>query len=214
MAATIENLFLMDFSTKFRFRISAHRLILFGASAYLKALFETPLKEKDQAVFKVPVGTGDVLERVVDFCYQNEIDINDSNVDDLLMVASYLQITELEDKCAEFLKSTMRATNCLGIWKIAEHYALNDLKSEAIQYTSRHITDVIECDEFNLVSSVQLVEILTSDVLKVNAEEELFKAFVRWIRYDKEERKDSFRMLVEHIRFQHVKKSVSSTLNV
>lgn len=202
----------MDSSTKFRFRIAAHRVILFSASAYLKALFETPLKEKDQSVFKVPVGTGDVLEQVVDFCYRNEIAINDHNVDALLMVASYLQITELETKCAQFLKDTLRTTNCLGIWKIAEQYALNDLKCEAIEYTARYITDVIECDEFNLLGSVQLAEILKSDALKVNAEEELFKALVGWTRYDREEREDSFRMLVEHIRFQHVRKSVSSTL--
>lgn len=206
---SIENLFLIYSSTKFRFRISAHRLILFGASAYLKTLFETPLKEKDQSVFKVPVGTGDILEQVVDFCYRNQIDINDDNVDALLMVASYLQITELETKCAEFLKDTMRPTNCLGIWKMAEHYALNDLKGEAVDFTSRHITDVIECDEFNLLSSAQLLEILKSDVLKVNAEEELLQALVRWIRYDEEERRGSFKMLVDHIRFQHVKKSVS-----
>lgn len=189
-------------------RIPAHRAILFGASSYFKLLFDSPLQEKNQFVYKIPEMNGDILQQVIDYCYQDDIIITEDNVDAVFMAASYLQMGALETKCIEFYKGMMRVSNCLGIWNICEQYVLDDLKAVTLSFACRYFKEVVESEEFMFLSKIQMEDILKRDDLRMDSEEDVFNVLVKWIRFDLEQRKGFFKTLLEHIRFRHVKKSV------
>lgn len=184
-------------------------MVLYGASFYLRALLDTQLKETGLRVFEIPGVNGSILEMVVEYCYKHEIDINRDNVDAILIAASFLQMPELEATCIQFYKQIMKPSNCLGIWEIAEQYALQDLKHFSREFTVRHFGKVADCQEFAYIRSNRLGNLLRMDDLKINGEEEVFRVLMRWIDFDTEQRKASFQTLIEHVRIQHVRESVS-----
>lgn len=199
----------MPFFGNIHYRIAAHRAILFGASSYLRALFDTQLKEKNQHAYEIPEVNGPTLEIVIEYCYKHKIDLNRDNVDAIFMAASFLQMTELETTCIQFYKRMMQPSNCLGIWNIAEQYTLEDLKNYTREFTLRHFVKVANSAELEHISSTRLSEILGSDDLKIDGEEEIFSVSMRWIQFDTEQRKGAFGTLIENVRFAHVRRSVN-----
>lgn len=202
------NIPLLDFH--YHYRIAAHRMILIGVSAYFKALFDTPLKEREQFEYQIPGISGDILERIIDYCYQRTIDIEEDNADALLIAASYLQIPELEARCIQYHKNSLTPSNCLGIWAFAEQYVWKELKRSAEAFIFRNIKDVVKCEEFMHLSSADFEIILKSNYLNFDREEDVFNALIQWIRFDTGKRKDCFGKLFQCIRLQHLERSVSS----
>lgn len=195
------------------FSIAAHRFILYCACPYFKALFDSPLQTQGQTVFEIPFGSGVALQQVVAFCYCDNIDINEDNVDDILQIASYLSLTELETKCGQFYRSVINAWNCVGIWQIADLHYLHDVSNLARKFTAHCFQDVVNGEEFINLTSRELSNVLTLDDLNVNGEEEIFTALVKWVRFDTVKRKGSFIDLIKHIRLNYnVMNSVSPFL--
>lgn len=150
----------------------------------------------------------------MEYCYKHEIDLSCDNVDAILIVASFLQMADLENACIKFYKKIMHASNCIGIWKIAEQYALQDLMSYSTEFTIRHLDKVVNCDEFAHLNIIDLGTILRNDDLKIDGEEEVFNTIIRWVQFDIEQRKSSFETLVRHVRFQYIRQSVSYILMI
>lgn len=186
-------------------------MILFSTSAYFRELFDTASKEKEARIeIIVPGISGDILERVVDSCYQLPIDIDEENVFALLAAASSLQIPELEVQCIQYYKSIMRPSNCLGIWAIAEQFGMEIFKRSAEVFIFRNIKDVLKYEEFMQLSSAQLAVILKCNELNFDREEDVFDALIQWIRFDAGERRKHFEKLLKNVRLEHMEKSVRS----
>lgn len=160
-------------------------------------------------MYVIPDVCGHILEMVVGFCYQKEIEIKADQLDAVLKVASFLQMAELQSVCTQTYKEIMLPSNCLGIWKTAQQYGLQELESFATAFTCRHIGKVVNCDEFMHISSTHLGEILKSDELRIDGEKEVFNVVMQWIRFNMDERKSSFGALVEHVRCQHLDETVN-----
>ena len=54
------------------------------------------------------------LEQIIEFFYTSLVGINEDNVQDLLAVASHLQVQSVLDACCEFLRRKLTDENCLG----------------------------------------------------------------------------------------------------
>ena len=50
----------------------------------------------------------------MDFFYSGEIEISESNVQDLLPVTCVLQVQSVQKACCEFLRRQLSSENCLG----------------------------------------------------------------------------------------------------
>lgn len=55
-----------------------------------------------------------ILGLMVEFFYTSMVEINEENVQDLLAVASLLQVQSVVDACCEFLRRQLTDENCLG----------------------------------------------------------------------------------------------------
>lgn len=162
-------------------------------------------------MYEIPGINGDILEKIVDFCYQQRIAIDEDaeDIDALLIAASYLQVPKLEVKCIEYYKNKMNASNCLVIWALAEQYHVAALQKWSESFIARQIKEVVKGAEFLELSEKQLETILKSDQLNVDHEEDVFNALKKWTRFDMQKRKNSFEMLFNNIRLQHCNESVS-----
>lgn len=124
--------------------MSAHRMILMSQSDYLKDLFEQPVNGQIQTKFNNPAISGNVLKKIVEYCYEEVIDIDEDNAEVLLIAAALLQIRPLEALCISHYKDKMTASNCLSIWEFAEQYLLAALEKSAAAFAFRNFKDVIK----------------------------------------------------------------------
>lgn len=154
--------------------------------------------------------SGDILQQLIDYCYTNEIEINESNVEEITEAAVRLQFSDVEEECVELFSSILSASNCFGIRAIADQHNMRWLKGLARDLIQEQFMKVSMCDEYHQLSVDMLSEVLKDDLIDVKTEENVFEALMRWVQYDADNRKHLVASLLECVRFQHVKVSVST----
>lgn len=79
-------------------------------------------KKKKEIVIKEAIG--DVLEKLIDFCYSGQFAITNDNICDVLAAVSMLTFSDIEKECAVFLTSILiqNPNNCLSTYAIAYLY--------------------------------------------------------------------------------------------
>ena len=56
----------------------------------------------------------DAFEQIIDYFYTSKLDINQSNVQKLIIVAGMLQLRKVQQACCDFVKRKITSENCLG----------------------------------------------------------------------------------------------------
>lgn len=170
------------------------------------------MEEHNQGEVTVNNITGPILEQVVACCYTGSIEIDTTNVEELLYAASFLLFDHLQKKCTEFLSgpAIINKSNCIGIWAMAVRYNFRDLKEVALSVVNINFMEIARNDEFKLLSAPDLSELLASDDIAVNSEEDVFSALIEWVEYDVANRKTEFpELLVQYIRVNLLEDTVS-----
>lgn len=172
-------------------------------------MFASQFKERDLVEIPIPGIQGVILRRLVEFCYGVEIKISEKDVDETIKAAAQLQFNEIVQQCAKFYRSILRPSNCLGIGSMADLYNLEPLKEAAIICMLDQFNEVVMYDEFGHLPQDVLLNVLRNDDLNVENEEDVIRAAMKWILFDIDSRKASFTTLMDCVRFQYVKDSVS-----
>ena len=60
-----------------------------------------------------------VFRQIIDYFYIGRLEINDSNVQDLLSIAGLLQLKRVQEACCEYMKRQINTSNCLGKFNVA-----------------------------------------------------------------------------------------------
>jgi hypothetical protein len=158
-----------------------HKSVLSAASSYFKAMFTCNLAES--MLNKVPINgvEAHIIKELLDYTYSSEITISKENVQNLLSAANLLEILPVRDACCQFLDRHMDESNCLGIQGFAEAHSCTDLQQKARAFALKHFTDLVSGEEFESIHEGQLVDLICSDELEVNREEDVFNAVVKWV---------------------------------
>ncbi|PAV80565.1 hypothetical protein WR25_19109 isoform A [Diploscapter pachys] len=181
-------------------KIQAHRLVLAACSSYFRAMFTNEMIERRKKEIEITDVDPNTLEALVNFCYCGEIRISDANVQNLLPAACLLQLSEVQDVCCDFLKKQLDPSNCLGIRAFADTHACRELLRSADKYALRNFQQVVGTEEFMSLSYDLLKEIISSEELHVQSEEQVYDAIVQWVRHDLEHRRNYFSKLLQHVR--------------
>uniref|UniRef100_A0A8C1VUN8 Zinc finger and BTB domain containing 17 n=1 Tax=Cyprinus carpio TaxID=7962 RepID=A0A8C1VUN8_CYPCA len=83
----------------------AHKAVLAACSAYFRTLF---LDQKDVVHLDISNAAG--LEQVLEFMYTAKLTLNPQNIEDVLAVATFLQMQEIVNACSAFQSLTVPAT--------------------------------------------------------------------------------------------------------
>lgn len=182
----------------------AHRVVVASCSPYLRAMFTCGMKESNQQEIELKEIEPYAMEAILTFAYTGEIVVNTDNVETLLPASSMLQLEDLKLACCNFLENNMDPTNCLGIMHFADVHGCPDLIKHATEYACLNFFDVMKSEEFLQLSYDHIYALLVSDNLHVKSEQNVFDAYLDWIKHNLEERKCHVMTLLDTIRIPFI----------
>ncbi|XP_013388458.2 kelch-like protein 17 [Lingula anatina] len=178
----------------------AHKIVLAGSSPYLRAMFTNGMLETEKNQVEIHGIDPAAMRILLDFMYTGKIEITVDNVQAVLHAASMLNIGSVRSVCSNFLQTQLDATNCLGIYHLADTYSSSDLLTISWNYIAQHFLDLSHTDEFLQLPEGQLLNLLKSDQLQVTCEEDVADATIRWIEWDPYARAENACQILPYVR--------------
>jgi actin-binding protein IPP len=169
--------------------IKAHRVVLSASSRYFEAMFGSEFNENKNKIVKFHSISYKILKNLVGFIYTGKIEITQTNVQELLAAADMLQLTEIVDGCSMYLCRELHASNALGILRFAEAHNCAELAESASSFINSHFPEVAEQDEILEISSQMFSRLISSEMIRVDSEFQVFAAAMRWIKHEISNRK-------------------------
>lgn len=170
--------------------IRAHKVILSSSSSYFEAMFGNDFTESKNKVVKFHSINHNILKILVNFIYTGKlIEINQCNVQELLAAADFLQLHDVVDACSMYLCRELHASNALGILRFAEAHNCKNLQVSASEFINSHFPDIIENDEILETSSQMFCRLISSEMIRIESEYQVFQACMRWIKHEISNRK-------------------------
>uniref|UniRef100_A0A8B9TSH2 Actin-binding protein IPP n=1 Tax=Anas platyrhynchos TaxID=8839 RepID=A0A8B9TSH2_ANAPL len=180
---------------------AVHRLVLAASSPYFAALLAGGMKESGRDVVRIAGVEADIFGTLLDFIYTGVVSIGEHNVQELIVAADMLQLSEVVELCCEFLKGQVDPLNCIGLFQFAEQIACHDLLEFTESYIHAHFLEVQGGEEFLALTKEQLVKILRSEDLSIEDEYQVFVAAMQWILKDLGKRRKYVVEVLEPVRF-------------
>ncbi len=182
--------------------ILCHKIVLASFSTYFYAMFTSNLLETQTNQVNMKSFDKKTLNEVINYAYSGCIYLNTNNVQNILSIASLLQIAELQDACEDYMESQLDTQNCLYVYYFACLHNCLKLKQKSKEYLDKYFMSIINTDEFLSIDDVvKICELLNSDDLNITKEEFLIKSILKWINYDYETRCRYTERLLNCIRF-------------
>jgi kelch-like protein 10 len=172
----------------------AHRAVLCAVSNYFHALFLGCWRNTDKNVIELPGITDEMLDILLEYAYNREVNITGDNVHELLPAADQFNIEGIVFKCCKFLEESLNPDNCIGLRNYAKQYFCTKLEEASLSYILEHFESIIstasngEHEEYNNLTCDELEELLAYDELNIRSEEHAFEAIIQWIQFDEKER--------------------------
>ncbi|XP_062961515.1 actin-binding protein IPP isoform X2 [Cynocephalus volans] len=178
-----------------------HRLVLAASSPYFAALFTGGMKESSKDIVQILGIEAEIFQILLDFIYTGVVNISVNNVQELIVAADMLQMTEVVILSCEFLKGQIDPLNCIGIFQFSEQIACHDLLEFTENYIHVHFLEVHNGEEFLALTKDQLIKILRSEELNIEDEYQVFLAAMQWILKDLGKRRKYVVEVLDPIRF-------------
>ncbi|VDK59819.1 unnamed protein product [Cylicostephanus goldi] len=98
-------------------------------------------------------------------------------------------MNDLTERCAEFLKNRLNASNVLFVRAICSALNCKSALRDTERFVETYFSLVCDSEAFLDLPIDDLVELLSRDTLYVETEESVCKAALRWVDHDAEHRK-------------------------
>ena len=167
---------------KSKIAIPAHKFVLSICSPVFFAIFCGELAVKSDSVDLPDCDYEGVLE-MLRYLYSGEVELNESNVMQVLYVAKKYILPSLADKCIEFLYRNLDPANALSVLSHALQYDEKSLVDRCWEVIDRETEEVVKSEGFGTIERSLLEAIVKRDSLTIR-EVELFKAVDLWATKD------------------------------
>ncbi|CAG2207956.1 BTBD3_6 [Mytilus edulis] len=160
-------------------RIPAHKMILALRSPVFKDMFygSFPLR---QGEIRIEGITWDIFRIFLKYLYSDHLQLSKDSVIPLLNAAQKYQIGELISKCENYLQDNLAVNNACTLFNYAKVFTMDKIQTTALRFIADNAFDVLKNDDFLLLSSENLVDILKFDYLCVQ-EVGVILAVLRWV---------------------------------
>ncbi|XP_055351165.1 kelch-like protein 5 [Paramacrobiotus metropolitanus] len=182
--------------------IACHRSVLSVYSGYFRTMFQSGMKESKQEVVQLHNISHAILFQLIDYCYMTDIIVTDSNVQCVLIAASFLDIPVVVDACWKFMEDNMDVKNCLMLYCFADSDAHKNsaLADKARALTLKHFALISQGPEFLEMPKNIVIDVVRSDDLCVAHEDDVLLTITRWLQHDFEKRRWEFWEVLQQIR--------------
>ena len=170
-------------------RFPANRLILSCFSPYFEKMFTTSMKERYEDTVQVKGVSERSMNTLIEFIYTRNLNLDTTNVAEIIAASDFLQIDEAKNICFSFLSSTISVENCLEVFKLANMFASKSLADKTIQLLSKNFLLISQGSDFKSLSKTELESFISNLNRRAVEESCLFEAMMRWIK-EEDDRKE------------------------
>ena len=159
-------------------KIPAHKFLLAISSPVFFAMFYGELAEKKDSI-DISDCEYDSLLELFRFIYSDEVKLNPDNVMQVLYLAKKYLLPALADKCTEYLRENLDASNVFLVLSGAQKYEEKDLMNHCWEVIDKETDEAVKSEGFLTIERSLLEELVVRESLDVK-EVELFKAVDCW----------------------------------
>ncbi|XP_015752982.1 PREDICTED: BTB/POZ domain-containing protein 2-like isoform X2 [Acropora digitifera] len=159
--------------------IPAHKLVLAIGSPVFFAMFYGQMADTRDSI-ELPDCDCESLLELFRFIYSDEVELTESNVMHVLYLAKKYFVPSLAEKCAEFLRKNLDASNVFTILPQAQKFEDKDLENRCWKVIEMHTEEAVTSDDFVVIDRSLVESVVKREKLNVK-EVELFKAVNRWV---------------------------------
>ena len=158
--------------------IPAHKLVLAIGSPVFFAMFCGQMADTRDSI-ELPDCEYESLLELFRFIYSDEVKLTGSNVMHVLYLAKKYLVPSLAERCVEFLRKNLDASNAFSILSHAQKFKEKDLENRCWQVVEVQTEEALASDDFVVIERSLVESVVKREKLNVK-EVELFKAVDRW----------------------------------
>ena len=178
----------------------AHRCVLAANSQFFYTLFTSGMRHSNEKHVNLRSLSSSAVCTVLDFFYTRQIIVNKDNLEGLLEASSFLLLNHVKNACAEVMSNNLSISNCFSTKRLAERYALDEMSRKAASFMTKNFQAANKQKEFLELGPYELKELISSDSVRVEKEEEVFEAVVNWAKHDPTNRAKELSTLLHCLR--------------
>lgn len=163
-----------------------HQFHLATSNKYFYAVFCNTGGKRENVL--VPGISGDILNLLLNYCYNRTVRFSDENVHGLLVAADYMIMDDFLSQLTQDLKYKLTVQNCIPIFTAALQIFCDDLLEISYRYIQTHFDDIVFNVKFGEIPLHAFQQFLGDKNLRVNSERSVYSAIYRWIEADKSNR--------------------------
>lgn len=186
-------------------RFPAHRSVLAACSQYFETRLKTTRVTKEQ--IHITCHDVDVFETLLDYMYSGNITIDWNNVQELLKLSHYFQLSKVTTYCSDFLEHYLALDNCIAVRDLAQKYDLEALVSVCNEFITENINEVIEQPFMTEMSAKKLDSIINDPMTGFSncPVSQMLTFLVSWVKKDLDKRSADFYHFLSSIDWQKMK---------
>ena len=182
--------------------IPAHKIVLASSSDYFWSMFTINWKEKESSRIVIKDVDPEILILLVEYCYTRNILITEDNVGNIFTASKMLLFKEVTEACSQFIKYQIQPDNCLGIKFFAKAQDDTDyIASFTDSYIFQHFAEVVKHEEFLELNKEDLIDIIASDKIVLESEDQILDCILSWINKDRDSRSQYYSRIMTRVRF-------------
>ena len=166
-------------SRKSQKSIPAHKFVLAISSPVFYAMFYGEIAETASTI-ELPDCDYESLLELFRYLYSDEVNLTGNNVMQVLYLAKKYLVPSLADKCTEYLRKHLEASNAFSILPQAQKFEDKDLEKRCWKVIELHTEEAVTSDDFVTLERSVVESVVKRERLNVK-EVDLFKAVDRWV---------------------------------
>ena len=176
-----------------------HKVILASVSSYFKGMFASGMKESASDIISLEGVDEHIFTLIMQYIYSGNISITVSNVQELLATAVYLQLSQLQTQCEDFLVNHIDLSNCVDVWNLGKLYDCNELTSSVWKYIVDNFANISVPKLLELTRG-EVINLVKDDNLNVLSEKDVLKFVLQWVQ-KVAEREENCSEIFQNVRF-------------
>lgn len=164
-----------------------HRCIIMASIPFFERMFNIDFSERYKNEVTVQNVDVDAFKIILDYVYTGVLEFNTDIIDNAIImttITDYFGLVSLSDQCLNLCKKITSVRNIFDACVCVDRYRSNNLIEFFCDYIVRNFAVLCRANDFVSLPFFILIQVIRSDFVRANSEEEILFAVNRWMMYD------------------------------